>query len=188
MRAVKFDRYGDEDVLEVRDVDPPEAGPGQLIVAVRAAGINPGEAKIREGALDDRWPATFPEGEGSDLAGVIDSVGPDVSGFAVGDEVFGYTNNRASHAELVLVGADEIVAKPAEVPWEVAGGLFIAGTSAYALVDAVHPDRTTWSWCRARPVGSVRSPSSGPATPAPPSSGWPARATTTGCGRTTSSR
>ncbi len=134
MRAVRFDHYGDVDVLDVVEVDKPRPGHGQVLVAVRAAGINPGESKIRTGELRERWPATFPEGEGSDLAGVVDAVGPGVPGFAAGDEVLGYTNNRASHAEFVLVEAGEIVAKPPSLSWPQAGALFVAGTSAYALV------------------------------------------------------
>jgi NADPH:quinone reductase-like Zn-dependent oxidoreductase len=134
MRAVRFDHYGDVDVLDVVDVAKPEPGPGQVLVAVKAAGINPGEARIRTGELHERWPATFPEGQGSDLAGIVDSVGPGVTGFAVGDEVLGYTNNRASHAEFVLAAAAEIVAKPPSLDWPRAGAMFVVGTSAYALV------------------------------------------------------
>ena len=70
-RAVRFDHYGGIDVLNVVDVDPPVPAGGELLVRVKAAGINPGEAKIREGALHARFPATFPSGEGSDLAGVV---------------------------------------------------------------------------------------------------------------------
>ena len=136
VRAVRFDHYGDIDVLKVVDVDKPEPGQDQVRVAVRAAGMNPGEVKIRTGELDERWPARFPEGEGSDLAGVVDAVGPGVTAFAIGDEVLGYTNNRASHAEFVLTGSDEIVAKPPALPWPQAGALFVVGTSAYALVHA----------------------------------------------------
>src|SRR5439155_14527653 len=73
MKAVRFDDYGAIEVLEVRDVPRPEPGDGQVLVAVRAAGINPSEAAIR--------------------AGVV----------AVGDEVIGFTNDRASQAEYVLV-------------------------------------------------------------------------------------
>ncbi len=68
-RAVQFDEYGEIDVLQVRDVARPEPGRGEVLVRVRAAGINPGENAIRTGALHDRWPATFPSGQGSDLAG-----------------------------------------------------------------------------------------------------------------------
>ncbi len=75
MKAVRFDQYGGVDVLEVREVEDPVAGPGQVLVAVRAAGINPGEIAIREGRLDARWPATFPSGEGTDLAGVVEALG-----------------------------------------------------------------------------------------------------------------
>jgi NADPH:quinone reductase-like Zn-dependent oxidoreductase len=60
MQAVKFDHYGDIDVLEVRDVPRPSPGPNEVLVQVKAVGINPGEAMIRKGALHDRWPATFP--------------------------------------------------------------------------------------------------------------------------------
>lgn len=136
MRAVRFDSYGDLDVLKVVEVETPEPGPGQIRVAVKAAGINPGESKIRDGSLHERWPAHFPEGEGSDLAGLVDAVGSGVTSFAIGDEVLGYTNNRASHAEFVVVGADEIVAKPPALGWEQAGAAFIVGTSAYALLHA----------------------------------------------------
>lgn len=136
MKAVRFDRYGDVDVLEVREVDDPQAGAHQVVVAVRAAGINPGEAAIRRGDLHERWPAHFPEGEGSDLAGVVTAVGDQVTGFAVGDEVIGFTDDRASHAELVLVDEDHLTAKPAALDWDVAGALFVAGTSGRALIDA----------------------------------------------------
>jgi NADPH:quinone reductase-like Zn-dependent oxidoreductase len=138
-RAVRFERYGDVDVLEVVDVERPVPGPGEVLVAVKAAGINPGEAAIRSGVLHERWPATFPSGQGSDLAGVIEEVGDGVDGFAVGDEVIGFTHDRASQAELVVVPADQLVRRPPEVPWEAAGALFVAGTTAYAAVRAVAP-------------------------------------------------
>jgi NADPH:quinone reductase-like Zn-dependent oxidoreductase len=136
-KAVKFDQYGGIDVLEVRDVPRPVPGEGRVLVEVKAAGINPGEAMIRKGALHDMWPATFPSGQGSDLAGVVAEVGPDVDGLKVGDEVLGFTEERASQAEYVLVPADQLTAKPADMPWEVAGALFVAGTTAYAAVRAV---------------------------------------------------
>ena len=136
-RAVRFDRYGGIDVLDVVDVPAPVPGPGQLLIRVKDAGINPGEAKIREGLLHERWPATFPSGQGSDLAGVVEQVGEGVDGWAAGDEVIGFTDNRASHAELVVVEAENVTARPARVSWPVAGALFVAGTTAYAAVRAV---------------------------------------------------
>jgi NADPH:quinone reductase-like Zn-dependent oxidoreductase len=136
-KAVRFDHYGGIDVLQVVEVERPHPGPGQVLVRVKAAGINPGEAVIRQGLLHDRWPATFPSGQGSDLAGIVEELGEGVDNFAVGDEVIGFTDKRASHAELVVIDADKLIHRPANVPWEVAGALFVAGTTAYAAVRAV---------------------------------------------------
>ena len=76
MKAVRFEEYGGVDVLNVVDVPTPEPGPGQVLVQVKAAGINPGEGKIRSGELHSRFPATFPSGEGSDLAGIVAAPAP----------------------------------------------------------------------------------------------------------------
>src|ERR1700716_2274753 len=139
MKAVRFDEYGAIEVLEVRDVARPAPGNGQVLVAVRAAGINPSEAAIRAGVVREIFPATFPSGQGSDLAGVVEAIGAGVNGVAVGDEVIGFTNDRASQAEYVLVEAANLTAKPAAVPWEVAGALFVAGVTGVATVRAVAP-------------------------------------------------
>jgi NADPH2:quinone reductase len=138
-RAVRFDSYGGRDVLYVTDIDRPSPGPGEVLVEVRAAGINPGEIGIRSGALHDRFPATFPSGEGSDLAGVVLEVGDGVSDFAVGDEVLGFSFQRSSHATHTNVPVDQLIHKPAELSWEVAGSLYVAGVTAYAAVRAVAP-------------------------------------------------
>jgi len=137
VKAVRFDEYGGVEVLKVVDVPRPAPGAGQVLVQVKAAGINPGEAKIRAGLLRARWPATFPSGQGSDLAGVVAETGPGVTGVSVGDEIIGWTDNRASQAEYVAVEEQHLTAKPAGVSWEVAGALFVAGTTAYATVRAV---------------------------------------------------
>jgi NADPH:quinone reductase-like Zn-dependent oxidoreductase len=136
-RAVRFEEYGDVDVLNVVEVQDPVPGPGQLLVRVKAAGVNPGEAKIRDGLLAERWPATFPSGQGSDLAGVVQQVGEGVDGFSAGDEVIGFTGERASQAELVVIEAANATPKPAGVSWDVAGSLFVAGATAWAAVRAV---------------------------------------------------
>jgi NADPH:quinone reductase-like Zn-dependent oxidoreductase len=136
-KAVRFDQYGGIDVLQVVDVERPAPGPGQVLVNVKAAGINPGEASIRKGLLANRWPATFPSGQGSDLAGVVAAIGEGVQGFAVGDEVIGFTNKRASQAEFVVVEASDLTNRPRNVSWEAAGSLFVAGATAYAAIRAV---------------------------------------------------
>lgn len=138
-KAVRFEEYGGLDVLKVVEVQAPTPGPEQLLVRVKAAAINPGEVKIREGALHERWPATFPSGEGTDLAGVVEAVGGDVVRFSAGDEVIAYTHERASHAELVLVDESAATAKPAKVSWEAGGSLAVAATTAVAAVRAVSP-------------------------------------------------
>lgn len=138
-RAVRFDRYGDRDVLYLADVDMPSPGPDEVVVEVRAAGINPGEAAIRSGAMHDMFPATFPSGEGSDLAGVVTAVGPGVTAFSVGDEVLGFSFRRSSHATHTAVPVDQLIRKPPELSWEVAGSLYVAGVTAYAAVRAVDP-------------------------------------------------
>jgi NADPH:quinone reductase-like Zn-dependent oxidoreductase len=136
-KAVRFDHYGGPEVLEVVDVDAPAPGEGEVVVRVEATAINPGEAAIRSGALHALWPATFPSGEGSDLAGVVTEVGSGVDAVSVGDEVIGYTDERASHAELVAVDAEHLTPRPGAVPWEVAGSLYVVGATAYAAVRAV---------------------------------------------------
>jgi NADPH2:quinone reductase len=137
VRAVRFDRYGGREVLYVAEVEAPEPADGEVVVEVRAAGINPGEASIRSGALDAMFPATFPSGEGSDLAGVVSSVGEGVGAFSVGDEVMGWSWRRSSHAEYVAVPVGQLIAKPAALSWEVAGSLYVVGCTAYAAVRAV---------------------------------------------------
>jgi NADPH:quinone reductase-like Zn-dependent oxidoreductase len=139
MKAVQIDKYGGVEVLDVREVSRPETGPSQVLVAVRAAGINPSEGTMRAGLVRDLFPLTFPSGQGSDFAGVVHEVGASVEGVADGDEVIGYTDNRASHAEYVVVGATNIIPKPAAIPWEVAGALFVAGVTGFATVRAVAP-------------------------------------------------
>jgi NADPH:quinone reductase len=138
-RAVRFDRYGDRDVLYVADIDIPTPGEGEVVVEVRAAGINPGEAAIRCGAMHDMFPATFPSGEGSDLAGIVTAIGPGVSDFAIGDEVLGFSFQRSSHATHTAVPVNQLIRKPPQLSWEVAGSLYVVGATAYAAVRSVAP-------------------------------------------------
>ncbi len=136
-RAVQFDEYGGLDVLTVREIELPGLGKEDVLVEVKAAGINPGEASIRKGLLDARWPATFPSGQGSDLAGVVKALGIDVEGFAPGDEVLGWSWDRSSQATEVVVPADQLISKPTDLDWEAAGALHVVGVTAFAAVRAV---------------------------------------------------
>ncbi len=127
MKAVQFARYGGPEVLEVVDVEEPHAGPGQVRIAVKAAGINPIDWKLRSGALAEAMPLTLPAGTGLDAAGVVDEVGEGVTGVAVGDPVFG-TAARGAVAEYTVLR--EWVHKPEGMSFEEASGLPVATETA----------------------------------------------------------
>lgn len=157
MRAVQFDTYGGVEVLQVRDVPRPVPGPGQVLVEVRAAGINPDDVPLREGLLRSVVDLALPSGQGTDLAGVIVEVGPGMSRLAIGTEVLGFSHGHDAQAELVAVPERHLVHKPASVAWEVAGGLALAGTTAWAAVHTVQlrPRETLLVTAAAGGVGSL---------------------------------
>lgn len=157
MRAVRFDEYGDVGVLEVRDVDVPVAAPDEVVVQVVATSINPGEASIRMGGFDPERSAVFPMGQGSDFAGRIVDVGAGVTGWDVGAEVIGWSDQRSAHAQYVAVPAEQITQRPEQVPWEQAGSLYVAGGTAVTMRDAVpaHPGDTVVVTAAAGGVGSI---------------------------------
>jgi hypothetical protein len=164
-KAVRYDEFGGIDVLRVDEVERPVPGDGQVLVRVKAAGINISEAVIRTGAVAQLFPSTFPSGQGSDLAGIIEEVGAGVGGFSPGDEVIGFSEKRASQAELVLVEAGNLTRKPEKVSWEAAGGLYVAGTTAWGWYTPSSP-RTARPLLSPGPPGeSARSRSSSRAGP-----------------------
>ncbi|MFC9845982.1 NADP-dependent oxidoreductase [Streptomyces sp. NPDC060223] len=132
--AVQFSEYGSTDLLSVVDVPLPSAGPGQVRLAVRAAGINPVDWKILLGYLREQIPLEFPAGLGSDVAGVVDQVGEGVTAFSIGDEVLG-TALTPAYAQSALADPGALVARPTAVPWEVAGSLAGAGGTAWAVIN-----------------------------------------------------
>jgi NADPH:quinone reductase-like Zn-dependent oxidoreductase len=156
-RAVRFDAYGDVNVLQVVEVPQPHPGPGEVTVEVVAAGINPGEIAIRTGALEQRYPGKFPSGQGSDFAGKVVEVGTEVTFFSPGDEVIGWSDWRSSQADFVTVPTDHLIMKPAAVDWDQAGALFVAGVTAFAAVRAVdlHAGDTVAVSAAAGGVGSI---------------------------------
>lgn len=136
--AVRYDHFGGADVLYVAELPIPSPNADEVLVRIKTAGINPGEASIREGKLQQQFSSTFPSGQGSDFAGVVEAVGEDVEKFNEGDEVIGFTNDRNGQAEYIVVPVDQLVLKPEGLSWEEAGGLFVVGTTAYAAIEAVN--------------------------------------------------
>jgi NADPH:quinone reductase-like Zn-dependent oxidoreductase len=132
--AVQFSEYGTSDVLRVVDVQPPTPGPGQVRLAVRAAGVNPADWKTVQGWMRDQFPLDLPAGLGLDVAGVVDAVGEGVAEFRVGNEVLGMALT-GSYAQFALADSGALVAKPATVPWEVAGSLASGGGTAWTALD-----------------------------------------------------
>jgi len=123
MKAVRFDEYGGTSVLEVRDVPDRAPERGQVRVKVAYAGINPGEAVIREGVMKEYFPANFPnEGQGSDFSGVVVETGDGVTGVAVGQSVIGMSGERSAQAEFVTIDQGRVVPLPDGVDPAVEGG------------------------------------------------------------------
>jgi NADPH:quinone reductase-like Zn-dependent oxidoreductase len=139
MRAVRMHAYGDPSVLSVDDVEPPALGPYDLRVRVRAAGINPVDAKIRSGAQRAIVWLRLPWTLGMDVSGEVLEVGAKVGGFAVGDEVFASPSHRrmGCYAEEVVVRADEVGLKPPSLSHEEASALPLVGLTALDALDAV---------------------------------------------------
>jgi NADPH:quinone reductase-like Zn-dependent oxidoreductase len=136
-RAVQLGAYGGVDELRIVEVAKPAPKPGEVVVHVIAAGTNPGEISIREGRLAAMYPMEFPFGEGTDFAGRVDSVGAGVTGFAPGDEVLGWSNQRSAQADYVAVEASQLISRPRPLDWYRAGSLFVVATTAVAAVRAL---------------------------------------------------
>ncbi|MER7207433.1 NADP-dependent oxidoreductase [Streptosporangium sp. NPDC000239] len=126
MRVVAVTEFGGPEVLKVVDLPTPQAGPGQVRVRVKAAGVQPFDVAVRQGWLPAGATADLPRVPGNEFSGVVDQVGPGADGVAVGDEVLGFSLLNC-YAEYVVVPAENVTAKPENMPWEVAGG-FTAGT------------------------------------------------------------
>jgi NADPH:quinone reductase-like Zn-dependent oxidoreductase len=133
MKAVQFSEYGDPEVLHVAEVDEPHAGPGQIRIAVRAAGVNPIDWKVRSGMLAER-PLATPTTPGSDVAGVVDEVGEGVDDVAVGDDVFGFAIGGGAAEHTLLA---HYARKPPELSWEEAGGFPVAVETGARTLDAL---------------------------------------------------
>ena len=162
MRAIAITEFGGSDRLELMDLPDPKVGPDSVRIAVKAAGINPVDFKTREGAQKDRFPYRFPLILGWDAAGVVESVGPAVVGLEPGDEVCAYCRKtelaEGTYAELVSMPAGAVARKPRTASWAQAGGLPLAGLTAWqVLVEAleVSEDQTVAIGAAAGGVGHL---------------------------------
>ena len=99
MRAVRVDHFGGPEVLEIVDLPDPHPGPGPVRIAVRAAGVNPSDWKKRKRLMDEELPQTM----GHEAAGLVDELGEAVADVAVGDRVFGFSDQGAAQAELAVL-------------------------------------------------------------------------------------
>ena len=131
-RAARYSEFGGADVLRVVDHEVAAPAPGKVRIAVRAAGLNPVDAKIRGGHKPE-WAPTLPAGIGRELAGVVEAIGEGVTRLAVGDEVFGNIVGSAI-ARHALTNPNNMAFKPAGLDWVTAGGLALAGQTAWDAV------------------------------------------------------
>ena len=154
--AMEFAAYGPPEVLQPVEVGTGEPGPGQVRVRMKAAGVQPFDCRVRNGDLAQYMPLTLPSRVGGELAGVVDAVGDGVTSAAVGDEVIGFAHLRCS-AEAVVLDATDLVAKPAAMPWDEAGGLSASGQTASTVLDrlGVGPGDTLLVHAAAGGVGSM---------------------------------
>nr|WP_233515744.1 MULTISPECIES: NADP-dependent oxidoreductase [Nocardiopsis] len=134
MKAIALQQYGSVDDLALVDLPDPKVAPGEVLIRVRAAGVNPVDWKLATGGLDPVMEADFPLVPGWDVAGVVEAVGFDAGEYAVGDEVYGYLRKdwakNGTYAELVSASVRLIAPKPAALSWQEAAGVPLAGLTA----------------------------------------------------------
>ncbi|HYQ68278.1 NADP-dependent oxidoreductase [Actinophytocola sp.] len=134
--TICFDDYGDSSVLRVREEETPPVNAGEVRVSYRAIAVNPADWKIVSGYARDFLPLQLPAVPGNESAGVVTAVAPDVTGFAVGDEVIRVGLGNSYRAE-ANVPAAELLSKPADIDFEQAASLAVAGCSAYAGLERI---------------------------------------------------
>ncbi|MFE7565362.1 NADP-dependent oxidoreductase [Streptomyces sp. NPDC057539] len=132
MQAIVFEEFGGPDVLHVKEITEPHAGPGEIRVAVKAAGVNPMDYKIRHGWMEQAFATPLPAVPGLEIAGVVDEVGAGVTDVAVGDDVLGWSATGA-YAQYAL--AATAVPKPASLGWAEAAAIPVAGETAARVLD-----------------------------------------------------
>ena len=157
MRRVQYSSIGGPEVLEVVEAENPHPGPGEVRVRVKAAGLNPLDAKLFRGApTSSGMSVSLPSGNGQDFSGDVDELGEGVTEFELGDAVFGQASSRAQ-ADFVVVAADQLSRKPVELSYEAAGSLSVAGRTASNSVASLNlgPDDTVFVSAAAGGVGAL---------------------------------
>jgi NADPH2:quinone reductase len=142
MKAIVIPEYGGEEKLQLMEMPKPVPQAGEVLIRVKAVGVNPVDWKIREGWLHDRLPSELPIIPGWDVAGVIEEINGDGAGLSVGDEVYAYARKpvicHGTYAEYVTFDAQHVAPKPASLSFEEAASIPLAALTAYqSLFDAV---------------------------------------------------
>ena len=137
MKAVQMDAYGGPEVIVLRDAPDPTAGPGEIVVDIHAASINPADWKVREGLRRDDVKAVFPHVLGRDFSGVVRAVGEDVADFAPGDAVFAVTDRgqEGAYAEAIAIKAALAARKPESLSHAEAAALALTGLTALVCLE-----------------------------------------------------
>lgn len=141
MKAITLQHYGQPEDLKLVEHPDPKVAPGEVLIRVQAAGVNPVDWKLGAGYLDPLMETHFPLIPGWDVSGVVERVGPDVAEFVPGDEVYGYVRKDSvqlgAYAELVSAHVRMLARKPASLTWEQAAGVPLAGLTAYQSIKRV---------------------------------------------------
>ncbi len=132
MKAIQISKYGDASELKMREVDTPQPKDNEVLVKIFDAGVNPYDWKVRKGFMKDIMPSKFPLTMGYDFAGVVATVGKNVSGYGAGDRVYGFT--QGSYAEFGICTLDRIAKMPQALTFDVAAALPTPGLTAYQLI------------------------------------------------------
>lgn len=134
MKAATIYQFGSAEELKIAEIEKPEAGADQVIISIKAAGINPVDTKIRSGKHISCKDLKLPAILGKDFSGTIEQVGTNVSGFQNGDAVFGCSFGSGTYAEYMAIEHSYFVRKPANVSFEQAAAVPLAGLTAYQAI------------------------------------------------------
>ncbi|MFF4604060.1 NADP-dependent oxidoreductase [Streptomyces sp. NPDC001339] len=136
MKAAVIQEFGGPETLKVEEIGTPVPGAGEIRVRVKAAGVQAYDTAVRSGWTPPGMTISFPQVLGNDFAGIVDAVGEGVTEFAVGDEVLGWAL-LSCYAEFLVVSTEQVVPKPAAMPWEVAGAFSASAQTAHTALKAL---------------------------------------------------